>query len=182
MTHIKAKITTLFFLLIILFHSCTPYKKSKDTSTIDNVQGYRLVKNKKENIYILYGWDYWFHPLKKKITLNWNPDFIKSIGWDKHSKELLFAGHTIIEPYYSTIGLIYRKAKSAEIAKSVATRMRKERKAENVFITKDTLGIYFYTVLTYQLKNKDLDVAVTYREYYSDAPLQFPCWGERKKR
>lgn len=60
--------------------------------------------------------------------------------------------------------------------------MRKERKAENVFITKDTLGIYFYTVLTYQLKNKDLDVAVTYREYYSDAPLQFPCWGERKKR
>lgn len=163
--------TTLFSILFgftIFLFACTSYKINTDTKIIDNVQGYKLVENKKENLYLFYGWDYWFHPLKKKVTLNWNPDFIKSISWDKHDKELLFAGHEIIEPYHSSLGLLYRKAKSEDVAKSIATRMRTELNAENVFISKDTLGIYFYTVLTYQLKNKDLDVAITYREYYSD--------------
>ena len=168
MIYIKEKAIVLFTTMISLLFSCAPYKKNADTVIIDNVDGYKLVSNKKENIYLLYGWDYFFHPLKKKTTLNWNSDFIKSIRRDKYPKELLFTGHEIIEPYHSSMGLLYRNSKSEEIATGVAKRMRTELKAENVFLTKDTIGIYFYTVLTYQLKNRDLDVAVTYREYYSD--------------
>lgn len=106
------------------------------------------------------------------------------MSWDNHHKELLFAGHTTIEPYCSSIGLLYRKAKSEELVKETANRMRKEFRAQNVFITKDTIGIYFYTVLTYQLKNKQLDVAATYREYYSDEnndALRLVFWSMESK-
>lgn len=164
----KTTLFSILFGLTIFLIACTPYKINTDTQIIDHVQGHKLIRNKKENLYILYAGDFWFHPLKKSQTLNWNQRFIESISWDKHPKELLFAGHTTIEPYCSSLGLLYHKAKSEEIAKGVAERMRKEFKAQNVFLTKDTVGIYFYTVLSYQLKNEQLDVEASYKEYYSD--------------
>lgn len=149
-----------------LLHSCLPYKQNRGTQ-ITVMNGLRLVCNKEKNIHIYYGWDYWFHDLKKKNTLNWNDDFVTSIGWDNHQKELLFSGHTIIEPYCSSIGLLYRKAEITELVKGLGERMRKELKAENVFITEEIVGQYSYTILTYDLRNEQFKVHAKYREYFS---------------
>lgn len=128
----------------------------------------KLVCNRKKDIYILYGGDYWFHELKKNKTLNWNEGFIRSIAGDKHRKELMFAGHTKIEPFCSSIGLLYRKAKAEDVLKLVAEQMRKELHAENISMKEQIIGMYTYKVLSYNLPDEELKVEARYKEYYSN--------------
>jgi hypothetical protein len=146
--------------------ACSPYKKNKDTALVYGKTGPKFIKNVKEDLYLVYGYDYWFHDLKKKSTLNWNDKFMKSLNWGPSHKEFLFVGHTIIEPYCSTLGMLYKNATSTEMASDIAKRMRTEFEAENIF-TKDTLiGSYYYTILTYNLQIEGLKVNASYREYF----------------
>lgn len=156
----------LFPSAFVLLQSCVTIKKNADTIIIDNVQSSKLVCNRKENIFILYDWGYWFHDLKKDQTLNWNADFITSINWDKHRKELLFAGQSVLEPYSSSMGLLYRNAKADELAREVKTGMREKLLAENVGLEEKMIGMYNYYILTYLLRDDKLRVYARYREYY----------------
>lgn len=155
-------------ILLILIQACAPIKKNTDTVIIDRVRSYKLVCNKKEDIYMLYGGDYWFHDLKKNQTLNWNDDYMESIKKDKHKKELLFIGQTFIEPYHSSMGMIYRNANANEQAKMVKDYMRKVLLAENMVLSQEQFGLYNYSVLTYDLYDTKLRVYARYREYFSD--------------
>lgn len=156
----------LLLCFVVLLQSCLTIKRNADTFIIDNVKSSKLVCNQKEDIYLLYRWDYWFHDLKKEQTLNWNDDFIKSIRWDKHKKELLFVGQTVIEPYNTSMGIIYRNAKADELVKEVKWGMREKLLAENLVLEEKTVGMYTYTILTYQLRNDNLRAYARYREYY----------------
>lgn len=156
-----------FLAFFLLTQSCLPIKKNTDTITIKNVQARQLICNRKEGIYLLFGGDYWFHALKKNETLNWNTDFMKSLKWDTHRKELLFAAHTKIEPFCSSMGILYRNAQTKELARQIAADLRKKLKAENVVISEVHLGMYYYTLLTYNLPDAQLKTEAKYREYYS---------------
>lgn len=162
------KNTFLLFSVLFGMTTCTTIRKNADTQILDRVQSLKLVCNRKENIFIFYPWNYWFHDLKKEQTLNWNDAFIKSIQLDKHKKELLYVGQTVLNPYNSTMGILYRNAKAEELAKEVKFGMREKLLAENVFLKADTIGTYTYTVLNYQLRNDDLRAYAQYNEYYSN--------------
>jgi hypothetical protein len=163
----KYLLNTVLTVSTIMLASCTCYKKSTGI-IIAKMDGMELISNKEKNIYLRYPGDYKFHDLKKRQTLNWNDAFIKSIAWDKHRKELLYAGHTFVEPYCSSIGMLYRNANAAEIEKGIAIRLRQELKAQNLFTTEERIGLFNYVVLSYDLKDEQLDVSARYREYYGN--------------
>lgn len=152
--------------LFLLMMNCTPIKKNTDTVIIKNIQAKELICNRKEGIYMLYGGDYWFHDMKRKEMLNWNSNFVKSLKWDKHKKELLYAAHTKIEPFCSSVGLLYKNAEAKEVADQVAVDLRKKLRAENVFKSEKKLGMYTYILLTYNLPDVQLKTEAKYREYY----------------
>lgn len=160
------KQTITFLALLMLMQSCSTIKKNTDTVIIKNIQAKELICNRKEGIYILYGGDYWFHGMKKNEMLNWNEDFVKSLKSDKRPKELLYAAHTKIEPFCSSLGVLYRNADAKEVSDQIAADLRKKLKAENVFMSEKQLGMYTYILLTYNLPDMKLNTEAKYREYY----------------
>ncbi len=109
---------TIFTSLIILY-SCSTGEiiSGKTTTTAD---GRRLIKNGNELISIKYYTDYWFHELDKEHTLNYDEDFIRSIYKNKNA-ELLYTAHTTVEPYCSTIGVLYKTAHWRQLLKVLLT-------------------------------------------------------------
>ena len=148
-----------------MLSSCTAYKINSDT-IVKNVDGTQLVENKKENISIKYYGDYWFHSFTKKTTLNWDKTFIKSIDANKTGKTLIYCAHTTIEPYCSTLGLIYNDNHLTQIIKDVEENFKKQR-AENLTTTNELIGTNSFAKLSYELPDSELRIKRRYIEYYS---------------
>ena len=160
------KFTIVIVIGFLILASCNGYKKASET-TIKRDEGMQFVANKKENISIKYYGDYWFHDLTKKVTLNWDQNFINSIGFNKNKKALLFTAHTTIDPYCTTIGLSYKNCLLEETVNDISEHLKKDLKAVNLTTTTETIGAGTYTKLSYELRNDQNQVFSKYIEYYS---------------
>jgi len=125
-----------------------------------------LVENKKAGIAIAYGGDYWFHPLEEKSTYNWDAGFVRLLKADKQKKALLYCGHTIIEPYSSTIGLVYKDARLTETVDAIMQQLTAQ-KARNLANTTELVGTTHFTKLAYELVDSRLKIKRRYLEYYT---------------
>ncbi len=151
--------------ILILLSSCIGYKNNPNTHvSIEN--GKQLIENKKENISLRYYGDYWFHSLNKQNTLNWDKHFIKSLQQSGAKETFLYAGHTTIESYCSTIGVLYESTAMASKLADISAYLKKSLKAENMSNSTIVIGEQNYQVLSYQLRNTALRVSSKYIEYY----------------
>ena len=157
---------TILILISFLTLSCVGYKRTSGT-IIKDVDGFQFIENKKSNISIKYYGDYWFHNFTKKTTLNWDKNFSKSISFNKKRKILLFAAHTTYDPYFSTIGLLYKNSLLTETVNDIVENLKSKLKATNLTKTIETIGTASYTKLSYQLSDDKLKVSSRYLEYYS---------------
>jgi len=157
-------VLTIIIFLSALF-SCGVDKSIRRTIA-KNIDGLVLVENKKIKISIKYYEDYWFHKLNKKFTLNWNKDFVKSI-YQNSNKKILFTAHTTIEPYCSTIGLLYKNNNIEMMVQNNAEYLRKKLNAKNIISTTKIIGMIRYIKLSYILNSSKLRTDSKYVEYYS---------------
>jgi hypothetical protein len=100
----------LFYLGIVIFTSCN-VRKADGTLTTEEGYKYYLQSSPQFRIQ-LYG-DYSFHPLNKKYFPDVAKNFLKyTVAKIKGSKpELMYSAHTIVQPYYSSIGILYKNVK-----------------------------------------------------------------------
>jgi|GEM_PF-5232513 len=153
----------LVFALLIILSSCTAYKISSYTSIKNTDDGRELVENNKEYISINYYGDYWFHPIRKNITLNWDDNFMNLIKVRKN--KILYCGHTTIEPYYSTIGILYKSNDLTQLITDITEKLKK-LKAQNLLQTNDTIRSITFTKLYYVLRDPELKIERRYCDYY----------------
>ena len=102
----KLKIVAIF--LLFIHSSCNVAKKS--SSPIKIIDGYTYYEQTSPEIKIqLYG-DYLFQPLSTKYFRDVDKRFIKYITnkYDNATPKILYKAHTIIQPFYSTVCLLYK--------------------------------------------------------------------------
>ncbi len=157
---------TILILISLLTLSCIGNKRTSGT-IVKDVDGFQFIENKKSNISIKYYGDYWFHNFTKKTMLNWDKNFSKSISFNKKRKILLFAAHTTYDPYFSTIGLLYKNSLLTETVNDITDNLKTRLKATNLSQSTETIGTACYTKLSYQLNDDKLKVSSRYLEYYS---------------
>jgi hypothetical protein len=154
----------LVFALSILMVSCNPYKISSYTSVKNTSDGQELVENNKEYISIKYYGDYWFHQLRKNITYNWD-DNVMNLIKTKKNKIIMYCGHTIVDPYFSTIGLVYKDSQLAQTIDEITPKLKKLR-AQNLTTTNAQIGRFNFTKLYYELYDPELKIERRYYDYY----------------
>lgn len=155
---------TLVFTLLIIMSSCSAYKISSYTSVKKTDDGQELVENNKEYISIKYYGDYWFHPLRKNITLNWDNNVMNLIKSQKN-KIIMYCGHTIVDPYFSTIGLIYKDSQLTQTIDEIMLKLKKI-KVQNLTTTNAQIGRFNFTKLYYELYDPELKIERRYYDYY----------------
>jgi hypothetical protein len=99
----------LFFACLATIISCS-VRKADGTVTAEDGYKYYLLSSPQFRIQ-LYG-DYSFHSLNKRYFPDVRKSFLKyTIAKTNDLKpELMYAAHTIVQPYYSSIGILYKNA------------------------------------------------------------------------
>src|ERR1051326_6537597 len=154
----------IYFFLLIGLASCSEYKLSSSSVT-EGENGLLLFENRKENISIKFYSDYWFHDINKEQTLNWDSRFMKSFG-EKHNKEFLYCAHTKMNPYCSSLGVLYMNAEEEKLVNEIAGTLKKELKAADLKDTTGQIGYANFRKLSYTLTDEELKIYRTFSEFY----------------
>jgi hypothetical protein len=86
-------------------YSCSTVLKLQPN--IDKDGGFQVIHLEKAKTKLTYPGDYWFHDFETSLFPNVHPDYLNEIKQLK--SKMQFAGHTTIQPYFSTIGVLYNK-------------------------------------------------------------------------
>lgn len=116
----------------------------------------------------LFG-DYWLHPLKAKYFKDIDKSFLKYTSGRLHGKkpQLLFAGHTIVTPYYATVAMIYTNTRlDSALLQQAAADLKADIGTSFGPAEALTLSYGPVTAVRYQVKNPVTKVFTRHQEYF----------------
>jgi hypothetical protein len=145
----------------LLFISCEHYRTIGNTVRAEGPRP--LYENKKLGLTVnLYG-DYLVHSFNHRQMLNWNKEFAGRLGKGCSRPRLLLAAHTTVEPFCSTVFLVYSHADSSTF---VAIRRQLETKpaATNLEVNDELVGIERCRVMRYEFRDPKLKTEAHYIE------------------
>ena len=115
----------------------------------------------------LYG-DYKFHSIKRKHFREVDKSFLKytTSKANRTAPKLMFAAHTFVHPFYSTLGLVYKGQQVnddvlATIKQSLQERLQTTFNGVDSFYTNLGTAIYF----SYPVQHPVAGTATIHREY-----------------
>jgi hypothetical protein len=147
-------------LLYMTFYECRTSSEYASKTLVKSDGARLLVSNEKALVQLRYYSDYWFHPLNKTTTLFWHEKFIKHLFL--RDPELLYTAHTILDPYYSTMGLLYKKTDTT----SLLAHLTKTLQTSHLKRSSELIGTYRCEKLSYLLQDEALKVDYHCRDYY----------------
>ncbi len=159
-------------ILSLLLGSCHSIKQSRGTE-IKNMEGLQKVENKAERFSIDYYGDYWFHSLKPGNTLNADRLFLQSLCKINSKNKLLYSGHTTLEPYGTSLGMLYKSTSMSDDLGKIKLDLRQRLMVENYSDTTAIVGSHSFEILSYSLQNKATQVHNQYLEYYISRETDF---------
>jgi hypothetical protein len=159
-------------LMIALLCSCNATRPSRGTE-IKKAGGLQHVENKTERFSLGYYGDYWFHSFRLRNSINMDKVFLQSL-YKTHSKTTcLFSGNTTLEPYGSSIGMLYKSATMSDDLKNIKLDLRQRLRVENFRDTMAIVGSHSFEILSYSIQNKTTQVNNQYLEYYISRESDF---------
>lgn len=156
----------IYLLSILTFLSSCVAPRSNPSASVSTFEAGIKVASDKYRFSIQYYADYWFHGWSKKKILNRDEQFVNSRTVKK--AHLVYYAHTIVEPYCSTLGLIYPGKSVQEIVPVILNEL-KSRHAINVLSNEQLIGLNNFTKISYETKHADLRIGIKYLEYICPA-------------
>src|ERR1051325_12187709 len=154
-----------FILFTSLLASCSVLKVSPRTSIQDS-DGLQRVENKTTHFSIVFYSDYRFHNISRDQTLNWDETFIKSLCRAKGERTILFCGHTVMEPYCSTVGVSYSMDNPDQMMSSIQKTFLSPQ-ATDVEDRTQLIGNKNFHVISHNLKNAQLKITYQFLEFFT---------------
>jgi len=137
----KQMLRFLFAITLLSLFSCSVPKAGGSLSDED---GYIYYEQPAPHLRMqLYG-DYKFHSLKRKHFTDVNKSFLKytTAKVNRITPQLMYAAHTFVKPFYSSIGVVY---KGAQANKNLITNVQQQ--LQNRYSTSFSAVDSFYTSL-----------------------------------
>ncbi len=175
------RILILFVFGSVFCSQCSPLKKaSVSIQKSTDVQGFNEVRHQQMSLQ-LFG-DYVIHPLKEKVTMNWDEAFLRSLKQDGNKKpELLFASHTFAQPHCTLVAAHYKDTVD------VAKRSKEQFEVEKVNVKKEEKEIAKndYIIQSYDLLDEDLEIYIFHIDYFlttNEGTYRFSFWSTDRDR
>jgi hypothetical protein len=158
--------------MIALLCSCNATRPSSGTE-IKNIGGLQHIENKTERFSIDYYGDYWFHSFRLRNSINMDKVFLQSLYKTNSKTTCLFSGNTTLEPYGSSIGMLYKSTTMSGDLKKIKLDLTQRLRVENFKDTMSIVGSHSFEILSYTIQNKITQVNNQYLEYYISRESDF---------
>lgn len=175
------RVLYLFVLSSFFFAQCSTLKKATvSIQKSTDVQGFNEVRHKQLSLQ-LFG-DYLIHPLKEKVTMNWDEAFLQFLKQDGNKKpDLLFASHTFAQPHCTLLATFY------EDTLNVAKNSKEKFELEKVNVKKEEKEIAKndYIIQSYDLLDEDLEIYIFHIDYFlktNEGTYRFSFWSTDRDR
>jgi len=159
----------IFFLVTLVFFSCSPAKTNNYKIKLAEDRSVYFYKEDSPFINLSLLGDYKFQPYKTKYFRDIDSRFIKYSTADFNNKKptILYAAHTYVQPFYSTICVQYKDCKlDSNLIMNLQQELKINLKASFDKIEKIKCGTKDAYKIKYQVTNSLTKIYCSNTEYF----------------